>query len=1573
MTSLQNQMPGGIPEVTNTPGTSNRSKRTKPSFEYAPTVNEDMTTAGQAERWGLGKKAADDAKTRGQRREQVSNEAQGERSSTPEVTGSGLDRPDTGGDRLKGSPEGEPQDLDRSGNPDGDQSGEEDLSQPEEDNDRSEPEEGPVRPKEGGERPEAEEGPAQPEGGGEQPEIEEGPVQPKEGGERPNTIENITTNTSTTIEKEPVNTPEIIVATITVSTPASNEQPSASRRESNDDPEDQRPKSPKARRQTSKDADDWTEIKGKEREERLTDRIVRKLLEAQQEALYFPKSFNSAPEDEEHEAEDVENELTGGMDFSEQSGSESSRQRRKKKKKIKERIKKEERDDVLRKLAKSGMTTQKRATSSRPMDEVEVTYNNKRNTPLSLAEMLSILLKKPENAVEELEQAEKRAKSKETRSKKTSNVKQKSEAPPARKTEINKPGSGSKDRKSGKDKKRSKKPSKKSKKGDNASSEASEPRDEPSDGASNSSSSISLISTSNSGSSSSNDAKKKKSKFQYKRVKMQLPESYDGRPDPDVFATWTQKIIGYMEYMGVNDESMIRVMSNLVTGDAERFYMKYVAKNPDNYTIDKFFKDLYDYCFPDDFNEKLRRQWDKLTQGKKRVREFSREVEDLARKFKEMSERQVVLKFWHGLHGEIRKEMVLQHIDPEEDELSDVIDCAKKCERALDNMRRQTGTRDERERQPEGGPSKPKREWTRFKSRNGGTQHFRPREASQEPVRQEKLRANSVSPQSSHKDKPRPGPSRSNYHNNNNTPHHNYPNKQTRSKLDTLRAEGRCFHCQEQGHEQRNCPKLSSMKPPRHAIKAGSIRFAQLDRLAEQKERADAYVGSMSVIDGDPFLEELREHEGLELRVHQMCEDAWGEDPLWYYEETRPDCKYSIEVNNEDITIWDFVNGGSRTFERHELDDPLFDLAGIFDRPEPDRIFSSVREGGYPDLGDYQRWDWPAINWMRARLRGQLEYVDGHNAPDDTRLEDRIDVQPTMWGYSIQLDESDVIYNITHEEVLDKHFSPEWIIDQMLTARNVPAEYRGDKFVDKRFTKYTTVMLGMTRIPGQQNHIKRRGNKKRTFDPEGVTSIERTSLRVKDRTRRLPEPIVVIVRINDQPIRALLDTGSMADFLSTTIVDQLKLPRETYEKPLSVQLAVHGSRSKINCGTTVRFQYQTIDCDRRFDVANLDNYDAILGTPFMYQHQVAIGFNPSRVIVGSSEPQEMKGPEVTTINSAAADLLNKGLNEIRKELRQEAEDLCPDTSRTALPPMRAVNHAIPLIDEKKIYRFRPSKCPEAFRDQWRIKKNAYLETGRWRTATGHNAIPLLMIPKPSTTNGQPTLQTVFDKREQNANTHKLASPLPDIEEILRAVSRHKYRSLIDGKDAYEQIRVIPEHVPRTIFTTPDGTMESLVMQQGDCNAGATYQTLMNHIFASYIGVFVYVYLDDIIIFSDSIADHVKHVRIVFNILRKEKLYLGPSKMQFFAEELKILGHIIDDKGISMDPHKVDKVTNWKNPTNKDLLRSFIGAVGFLAPDCKGIRVPMGHLSGMTSESRPWRWDDTAQRAFDEVKQIVSDH
>ena len=153
------------------------------------------------------------------------------------------------------------------------------------------------------------------------------------------------------------------------------------------------------------------------------------------------------------------------------------------------------------------------------------------------------------------------------------------------------------------------------------------------------------------------------------------------------------------------------------------------------------------------------------------------------------------------------------------------------------------------------------------------------------------------------------------------------------------------------------------------------------------------------------------------------------------------------------------------------------------------------------------------------------------------------------------------------------------------------------------------------------------------------------------------------------------------------------------------------------------------------------------------------------------------------------------------------------------------------------------------------------------------------------------------------------------------------------------------------MTTPDGNMVSLVMQQGDCNAVATYQGLMNHIFSLFIGVFMDVYLDDILIYSDTVEGHVKHVRQVINVLRREKLYLSESKLHFLAPELKVLGRIVDDQGIRMDPDKVDSVVNWKVPTNKELLRGFLESVGFLADNIGTIRIPMGILTSLTgSES-----------------------
>ena len=267
----------------------------------------------------------------------------------------------------------------------------------------------------------------------------------------------------------------------------------------------------------------------------------------------------------------------------------------------------------------------------------------------------------------------------------------------------------------------------------------------------------------------------------------------------------------------------------------------------------------------------------------------------------------------------------------------------------------------------------------------------------------------------------------------------------------------------------------------------------------------------------------------------------------------------------------------------------------------------------------------------------------------------------------------------------------------------------------------------------------------------------------RDFKRTIPKPIVVVAHVNGQPARALIDTGSLADFVSLTLVEQLRLERVMLEKLLTIQLAVQGSQSKVNFGVKVHFQYQGTDYTRYFDVINLQNYDMILGTPFLYQHRVMVGLNSPRVVLGSKEPLEMRGAQVSVLELRATEVYEEGLEQVRECLRELAQLLCSQAGATTLPPLRALNHSIPLIDEGKIYPWRPSKCPEALRPLWIEKKNLYLKSRRWELTTARNTCPMLLILKP----GTPTrLRVVVDLRERNKNMRKLSSLMPDMEGIL---------------------------------------------------------------------------------------------------------------------------------------------------------------------------------------------------------------
>ena len=135
---------------------------------------------------------------------------------------------------------------------------------------------------------------------------------------------------------------------------------------------------------------------------------------------------------------------------------------------------------------------------------------------------------------------------------------------------------------------------------------------------------------------------------------------------------------------------------------------------------------------------------------------------------------------------------------------------------------------------------------------------------------------------------------------------------------------------------------------------------------------------------------------------------------------------------------------------------------------------------------------------------------------------------------------------------------------------------------------------------------------------------------------------------------------------------------------------------------------------------------------------------------------------------------------------------------------------------------------------------------------------------------------------------------PDQDIICNDMARVAYRSKLDMSEAYKQIHIILEHVHKMVFATVLGTFRGQVMQMGDCNTPSMFQRLMTTIFCDCISWFIYVYLDDICIYSHSIEEHEKRLGIVFQWLGDHHLFLSKSKVDLYSKKLECLGHIIDD-------------------------------------------------------------------------------
>ena len=213
-------------------------------------------------------------------------------------------------------------------------------------------------------------------------------------------------------------------------------------------------------------------------------------------------------------------------------------------------------------------------------------------------------------------------------------------------------------------------------------------------------------------------------------------------------------------------------------------------------------------------------------------------------------------------------------------------------------------------------------------------------------------------------------------------------------------------------------------------------------------------------------------------------------------------------------------------------------------------------------------------------------------------------------------------------------------------------------------------------------------------------------------------------------------------------------------------------------------------------------------------------------------------------------------------------------------------------------RIRPS---EKFLNQLRNKITQEIQSERVYPAQDSSACSIFMVKKYDKPNEARFLHDLVDR---NANIYKDNTPIPDIPNILNTITKNLYKSKIDLTDGYHNVRIHPDDEIYTSFNTPFGTYRTRVMQQGDCNAPATFMKLMNYIFHDIIGKNIYVYLDDILIFDKTLEEHRKTINKVCKRLQQQELYVNKSKTMILPKKLALLGHIISEQGLSAEPQKI---------------------------------------------------------------------
>ena len=466
--------------------------------------------------------------------------------------------------------------------------------------------------------------------------------------------------------------------------------------------------------------------------------------------------------------------------------------------------------------------------------------------------------------------------------------------------------------------------------------------------------------------------------------------------------------------------------------------------------------------------------------------------------------------------------------------------------------------------------------------------------------------------------------------------------------------------------------------------------------------------------------------------------------------------------------------------------------------------------------------------------------------------------------------------------------------------------------------------------------------------------------------QRTSFPAVLKWGPQQQEVVALIDSGAEENFLDSGFVAQWGIPTIQLKTPM-VANALNGQRlaNITHVSTPVSlFLSGNHHEEMSFYVINSPNSPLVLGHPWLAKHNPHIDWRGMRIVGWSPSclsncliqaqtrlpPTSGSPEEFPDLSAVPREYMN-------------LKTVFSKSRASSLPPHRPYDCCIDLLPGTSPPRGRLFSLSRPETDAMTVYIRESLAAGIIRPSSSPAGAGFFFVGKKDG-----SLRPCIDYRGLNDITIKNRYPLPLMSSAFELLQNASVFTKLDLRNAYHLVRIREGDEWKTAFNTTSGHYEYLVLPFGLTNAPAVFQNLVNDVLRDMLNRFVFVYLDDILIFSNSLSEHVRHVHSVLQRLLENRLFVKAEKCQFHQETISFLGYVISPGTIQMDRQKVEAVLEWPPPSTRKELQSFLGFANFYRRFIRDYGSLAAPLTALTSTAVKFFWSHAAEAAFQALKQ-----